>query len=393
MTTMPGADLAMTNQLTTIQLSEREKIKKYWPGAYEKQLRFDTNAENGVISPILRLCWSYLCNMSCDHCCAEHYMDRHLVMLTGHKEQRRTLNLEDVSRISEEAHNYGIFRFVMTGGEPTTWRDLFLVIKTVNPDKHLIFCDSNGWLLGDEFSGEDMVMRLADAGIYKMQVSLDSFIEQDHDRFRNKPGSHKRVMAAIKSILKTRMKLLIQTCLVKGRAFTQEFKDLSQFCTDNSFMLYVTYDKPVGTSKEKLAGLVIGKEDADEVRRMELAGQNITTHMTVPWVRSKDGALGKYDGCITVKGINTITSTGEVVPCPYMDWSIGNILHEPLGLILDRGMRNRLLGPHRKDCLIGEDREFMARHTQVVEERKARGEVLLPVPYGEGFSDADLIPE
>ena len=30
---------------------------------------------------------------------------------------------------------------------------------------------------------------------------------------------------------------------------------------------------------------------------------------------------------------------GEIVPCPYMDLSIGNVTKEPLKVILDRGMK------------------------------------------------------
>jgi hypothetical protein len=108
--------------------------------------------------------------------------------------------------------------------------------------------------------------------------------------------------------------------------------------------------------------------------------------MTPAFTRGKDGALGHYDGCITVKGILTLTSTGEIVPCPYMDMSIGNVLYEPLAMILTRGMRNKWLGSHRKDCLIGEDHEFIELHNKAVGNR-----IQLPVPYGEGFSDDDLI--
>jgi MoaA/NifB/PqqE/SkfB family radical SAM enzyme len=368
------------DQFTTNQTQEREKLKQCWPMAYEKQQRFDANAVNGVISPILRLCWSFLCNFTCEHCCAEHYMDRHLVKLTGKKEQRRTLNLNDVRDISHQADECGLYRFVLTGGEPTAWKDLFEVIEAVDPQKHLVILDSNAWLLTDA-----LVKRLADAGVYKMQISLDSFIEADHDLFRSKPGSYKKVMRAVEAIKQTDMKLMLSTCLVRGRASTPEFKDLCEFTTELGAMLYVTYAKPVGTCKVKHEDFVITKEDADQVRELE-KHYNVTTHMTPSYMRGQDGALGHYDGCITVKGINTITSTGEIVPCPYMDWSIGNVLHEPLAKILDRGMRNKWLGPHRKDCLIGEDGEFIELHN-----KKVKGLTHLPVLYGQGFSDADLI--
>jgi MoaA/NifB/PqqE/SkfB family radical SAM enzyme len=158
---------------------------------------------------------------------------------------------------------------------------------------------------------------------------------------------------------------------------SEEFRNLCEFSKQRGIGLYVTYAKPVGSCKDHLEWLIT-KDDADYLRELE-KDYPVFTHMTPSY--------GMFQGCITVKGIITVTSTGEIVPCPYMDMSIGNYLKEPLKLILERGMRNKWLGPHRPDCLIGEDREFIKFHNDTVGDR-----VLLPVPYGEGFSDADLLP-
>ena len=97
-------------------------------------------------------------------------------------------------------------------------------------------------------------------------------------------------------------------------------------------------------------------------------------------------SYGSYKGCITVKGIITITSTNEVTPCPYIDFSLGNLRKTPLKEVLDRGMRNKWLGPHRPDCLIGEDPSFIKLHQE-----KTKGRTHLPVPWGEGFSDDNQV--
>ena len=54
--------------------------------------------------------------------------------------------------------------------------------------------------------------------------------------------------------------------------------------------------------------------------------------------------------------------------------------------VLARGMRNPWLGPHRPDCIIGEDPKFIALHAA-----KTHGAKLLPVPWGKGFSDQDSL--
>lgn len=330
--------------------------------------------DNGFPTPVIRLAANMLCNFQCDHCCAEHYMDRHLVKLTSKPEQRHQLDLNDIRELSRQADEYGLARFVMTGGEPLVMRDPSFeeVVAAVDPDKHYVITDTNGWFLDHE-----KATHLKSIGVEKVQLSLDSYIEAEHDDFRNKPGSYKRVMRAIDASLDAGLNLILSTCLVHARVRSEEFKNLCEFSKRRGIGLYVTYAKPVGSCKDHLEWLIT-KDDADYLRELE-KDYPVFTHMTPSY--------GMFQGCITVKGIITVTSTGEIVPCPYMDMSIGNYLKEPLKLILERGMRNKWLGPHRPDCLIGEDREFIKFHNDTVGDR-----VLLPVPYGEGFSDADLLP-
>src|SRR5581483_6332846 len=269
-------------ELNSVEAVKRDELRQRKPRVYEKIRRFDAAASKGVISPILRLAWSYLCNFECDHCCAEHRMDRYLIKITGKPEKRRRMNYEDLARLAQEADEYGIYRFVLTGGEPTTWKDLFKVIGILDPDRHLVIMYSNAWLLGEH---PELIRKLADAGVYKMQISLDSYIPAEHVQFRNKPGSYKRVMQTLPLMLEAGMKLMVSTCLVRDRAFSEEFEDLCRFCQDLGAMLYVTYAKPTGTCGVH-EDWVVTKRDADRIRELERR-YDITTHMTPSYMRDK----------------------------------------------------------------------------------------------------------
>jgi MoaA/NifB/PqqE/SkfB family radical SAM enzyme len=365
---------ALTAELSDLEKKKRGDLARRKPYIAAKLAANKERQENGFPTPVIRLAANMLCNFQCDHCCAEHYMDRHLVKLTSKPEQRHQLDLNDIRELSRQADEYGLARFVMTGGEPLVMRDPSFeeVVAAVDPDKHYVITDTNGWFLDHE-----KARHLKSIGVEKVQLSLDSYIEAEHDDFRNKPGSYKRVMKAIDASLEAGLNLILSTCLVHARVRSEEFRNLCEFSKGRGIGLYVTYAKPVGSCKDHLEWLIT-KDDADYLRELE-KDYPVFTHMTPSY--------GMFQGCITVKGIITVTSTGEIVPCPYMDMSIGNYLKEPLKLILERGMRNKWLGPHRPDCLIGEDREFIKFHNDTVGDR-----VLLPVPYGEGFSDADLLP-
>lgn len=359
------------NKLTEEERKKREGLKARKPYVAAKLENISALEEKGEISPIIRLEKSYLCNFNCTHCSAEYYMDRHMEKVFKIEDERPKIDLDDIRDLSRQADELGLARFVITGGEPLVMKDFDEVVEAIDPDKHYIITDTNGWFLDDK-----RAKHLKQIGVEKVQLSLDSFIEKEHDEFRKKPRSYQRVMRAIDASLDAGLNLLLSTVLVKGRAKTEEFKNMCKFVTERGFGLYVSYAKPTGSCTEH-PEFVIDKEDADILRELEKE-YNVFTHMTPSY--------GSFKGCITVKGIITVTSTSEVTPCPYIDFSLGNLRETSLKEILDRGMRNPWLGPYRPDCIIGEDQKFIELHTE-----KTKGYKQLPVPWGEGFSDDDSL--
>tara|TARA_B100001093_G_scaffold508483_1_gene570790 strand:+ start:206 stop:1324 length:1119 start_codon:yes stop_codon:yes gene_type:complete len=363
--------LLSEQNLSPAEKAKRQGLAKTKPHVAKKLSNIIAMEERGEISPIIRIEKSYLCNFQCTHCSAEYYMDRHLEKVLKTKEDRSQMTLEDIRNISKQADDLGLARFVITGGEPLVMKDFAQVVEAIDPEKHYIISDTNGWFLDDA-----KAQYLKSVGVDKVQLSLDSFIEKEHDLFRNKPHSYKKVMRAVDASLKAGLNLILSTVLIKGRGSTKEFEDMCKYCNDRGIGLYVSYAKPVGSATDH-PEFVITKEDADQVRELEKK-YNVFTHMTPSY--------GSHKGCITVKGIITITSTNEVTPCPYIDFSLGNLRKTPLKEVLDRGMRNKWLGPHRPDCLIGEDPSFIKKHQEIT-----KNYTHLPVPYGEGFSDDDKL--
>lgn len=357
--------------LSAEERSKREGLAKTKPYVAQKLAKISKMEEGGEVNPIIRLEKSYLCNFQCTHCSAEFYMDRHLEKKLKTKEDRTQMTMDDIRNISKQADELGLARFVITGGEPLVMRDFDQVVEAIDPEKHYIISDTNGWFLDDK-----KAKHLKEIGVEKIQLSLDSFDEKAHDLFRNKPHSYKKVMRAVDSSLNAGLNLILSTVLIKGRASTKEFEDMCKFATDRGIGLYVSYAKPVGSATEH-PEFVITKEDADQVRELEKK-YKVFTHMTPSY--------GSFKGCITVKGIITVTSTNEITPCPYIDFSLGNLRKTSLKEILSRGMKNKWLGPHRPDCLIGEDQSFIKLHQKITKKYTH-----LPVPYGEGFSDEDFV--
>ncbi len=362
-------------------LSLREKAKRrdqslVRPRVHEKIQKFFENMLDGAISPILRIKINRsLCNLHCAHCCEEPYMSRDLKKRTGAIDPRKQMSLEDYAELSRQADDYGIFRFVLTGGEALLDKNLDKLIEALDPQKHLIILDSNGWTFD-----ENRAKWFADQGGYKVQLSLDSMIEEEHDSFRGRKGSYKRVIRALDAAKSADLELLISTCVVRDRVFSDEFLSMCEYCKDNDIPLYVTLAKPVGTAREQ-ASWVCTKEDVDQLKLLE-DRYNVFTHMCPSY--------GQPGRCITVKGINTVNHDGELIPCPYMDLSIGNIVQEGLGVVLNRGMLNKWLGPHRDECIIGEHQGFIDFHNTAVQAH-LKTSPLLPVPFSQGFGKTDSL--
>ena len=363
--------LAEQEALSLVEKKKRtdQSIKR--PRVHEKIQNYFKGMLDGQISPILRLKINRsLCNFHCAHCCEEPYMSRDLKKKTGALDPRPQMNLEDYRKLSQEADDFGIFRFVLTGGEALLDKNLDKLIEALDPQKHLIILDTNGWTFDTE-----KAKWFASLGGYKAQISLDSMIEAEHDSFRGKKGSYKRVMRALAASKESGLELLISTCIIKDRVFTQEFEDLCVFCKTEDIPLYVTLAKPVGTAREQDTW-VCTKKDVDHLKMLENK-YNIFTHMTPSY--------GQPGRCITVKGINTVNHDGEIIPCPYMDLSIGNVTKESLSSIMERGMKNSWLGPYRDECIIGEHKDFIQFHNKAVNDYLDVSP-LLPVPYEYGFA-------
>ena len=96
-------------------------------------------------------------------------------------------------------------------------------------------------------------------------------------------------------------------------------------------------------------------------------------------------AYGLNMGCIALKGMFSITQYGDVLPCPYIHTSIGNVFKEPLKDIIKRGQKIKYFGEHIDTCLIAEDRAFIKKYVEGRIYNKP-----LPVPCSEVFTEEDI---
>lgn len=325
--------------LKTAEINKRNRLSISKPYVYEKMLKLEDKLKCGESIAIIQFQYNYACNLKCVHCSIKRFQ----------YQNKPSFTLDNVRKLSKEADEMGLARFVITGGEPLVFKDLDQLVEAINPQKFYINMDSNGWFLNEE-----KAKHLQTIGIDRIQLSLDSLNAEEHDEFRQKEGSHARAMAAIDACQKIDLDLFVQTVVTKQRLYSDEFIQFVEYLNNRGIMVFVTYAKPVG-AWEGHYECMVNKDDMDYMRELEKK-YNLCTHLTP--------AYGRDMGCIAVKGMISITQYGDVQPCPYMHMSLGNVFNEPLKDIIQRGLNIKWFGEYLDDCPIARDRDFIAKYIE-----------------------------
>lgn len=353
----------MTTQQTQLKPEEknkRNKLKEEKPYVYEKIMKFEEKFKKGESIAIMHIQYDYICNFRCQHCSIRR--------LQG-KRKDRQLTPIDIKELARQADELGLARFVITGGEPLVFPDLDELIAAIDPQKFYINCDTNGWLLD-----EKMAKHLKSIGVDRIQLSVDSLDAAEHDNFRNKKGSHERAMRAVDASLAAGLDIFINTVVTKQRLRSDEFIKFVEYFNKKGVGVFVSYAKPVGAWEGKF-DVLIDKKDMKYMEKLEKK-YKVFTHLTP--------AYGLNMGCIALKGMITITQYGDVLPCQYLQVSIGNIFKEPLKDIIKRGMDIKYFGEHIDTCFMAEDKNFLKNYLV----KKVYGKPL-PVYYSEVFTEKD----
>jgi MoaA/NifB/PqqE/SkfB family radical SAM enzyme len=350
------SDSGLKNQ----ELARRNQLKTEKPYVYEKILKFGDKLKRGESIAIIQFQYNYNCNFRCDHCSVKKFQ--------GNKDAR-SFTIADVKELSRQADEMGLARFVITGGEPLTFKDFDELVAAIDPQKFYINCDTNGWFLD-----EAKAKHLKSIGVDRIQLSIDSLDPKEHDNFRKAKGSHARAMKAIDASLNAGLGLFIQTVVTKQRLHSEEFMQFVEYFNKRGIKVFITYAKPVGAWEGNL-DVLVDMDDINYVRELEKT-HDVCTHLTP--------AYGLNMGCIAVKGMVSVTQYGDVLPCPYFHSSIGNVFREPLKDIIQRGLNIKYFGEHVDTCLIAEDKDFIRKF----EIGRIYGKPL-PVPCDEVFSEED----
>src|SRR5450631_704953 len=282
------------------------------------------------------------CDLACMHCRASAQPDR----------DPMELSTDEGKNLIDQIATLKVPVFVLTGGDPIKRPDLFeLVGHARSVGVRVSLTPSAAPLLTRE-----MVVRLKEAGLARLAVSMDGACAETHDAFRGMSGSFARTLDAIRWANEIGLPVQINTTF--SRRNIAEIDGLVALMETLQITLWsVFFLVPTGRGKlsdllnaeefeqvfarlytlSKTASFDIKTTEAQHYRRFLLqqrvAERKSGTETTGSQQKAAD-AIGRAPrGLNDGKGFVFVSHTGEVFPSGFLPLSAGNIREQELATI------------------------------------------------------------
>jgi cyclic pyranopterin phosphate synthase len=309
----------------------------------------------------LRISVTDRCNFRCPYCMpAELFGERHAFL-----PKPEILTFEEIARLARVFVDLGARKLRVTGGEPLVRAELPVLIRALAgiPGVEDLALTTNGFLLAAH------ARALADAGLHRVTVSLDSLDPATFRRLSGSPQGPQRVLAGIAAAAAAGLGPLKINCVVQRGENDAEVVALARHFRGSGHVLRFIEFMDVGTRNVWELGRVVPAreilERIDAVFPLEPAEPNYPGEVARRW-RYRDGAgeIGAIasvtrpfcGGCTRAR----LTAEGRLVTCLFA--SEGRDLKGPLRAGADdEELRALVLGRWR------------ARDDRYSEERAASG--------------------
>lgn len=142
---------------------------------------------------------TFSCNFRCKYC---------YQVVSGNADGR--LDLEKCLALVDEAADWGIVYFGMTGGEPTLFKGWMTLLEYVLSHDLSPVLTSNGTVIGRDPS---IAQRLCEIGLEEITISLDASYPELHHEITNSANSFTKVVNAIRYLLEAGIRVAVKHVL------------------------------------------------------------------------------------------------------------------------------------------------------------------------------------
>lgn len=277
------------------------------------------------------------CQCRCVHCSA-----------VDAGSQAPPLSLDEVRRVVAESVALGVTNVTFTGGEPLLREDLEALVATVPAREavSLVFTNGIGLTPG-------RARQLKDAGLWGVQVSLDSPEEEAHDRLRGWPGCFEAVRAGVAAARAAGLLVGLSTYATSGSVRDGHLARIAELGASWGAHELTVFDAlPSGRLRGREALLLSSEsrqrlvQDGLELRARYRGRMHVVTQS---WTNSAKG-FARFIGCLAGHYQFHVTADGRFRPCDFTPLSIGNVRVSSVPELWQRLTSHPAYRRHSRSC-------------------------------------------
>lgn len=343
MKTNPYVRRVIVTKLNRLQLGLLATLTGFTPARAMLQLKYfwRKRVMGQSIPQVLTLGVTYRCQCKCVHCSSN-------IPNLDKRSRPDILTQADLRYLLDQAAEMGIPRVTFFGGEPLMREDICDLVQYAHSKGMMSRINTNGLTLD-----EPMVLRLRKAGLTHCDVSIDSADPAEHDKLRGVPGLFNKATDGIRLLRKHGMLCQIVTYAGKRSLPAGLLRIIELGRRLRVTNVSIVFPMATGCWFESYNELL---SDEERLQVRELA-DGFFAHVEMPTPEAK---------CNVVKKSSLyISPEGDVTPCPFVPWSLGNIrdhMFKDIFLALSKSYCSETRG----NCLMN-DRETRDNLRQTIE--------------------------
>ena len=261
------------------------------------------------VPTFLDLATTYRCQCRCVHCAADAFP-------AGGRTELTTSQLKSVI---DAASRLGVLEIIFSGGEPLLRKDTAELVRHAHDAGLIIRLNTNGLGLTRE-----RVAELKEAGLNQCGVSIDDADPAVHDRLRGFPGAYEKAVQGIRNLHKFGIFCQILTYASRQNVPAGLEKIIALAKRLDVLAVFVFFPMAVGRWDAAFDQVL-----TDEERAAVRALQDLSmVHIELPTPRTLC--------CAHAKDVLYVTAYGDVTPCPFVPYVIGNIRDHALSHVWRR---------------------------------------------------------
>jgi MoaA/NifB/PqqE/SkfB family radical SAM enzyme len=258
------------------------------------------------------------CQYSCNHCSA-----------AGRDPKRPDMSYQEIRRVIDECLALGVSNITFTGGEPLLNKDIMRLIASVPGELAVTQVFTNAAALSSS-----MIAELKSAGLYGLQVSLDSADPIEHDQMRGFKGAFTAVGEGVREARKKGLLVGISTYATRDRierGFLPDVASLVQSWGANEITVFDAIETGrLRGKKELLIDKLSRRRLIADMKIINRRYRNKLRVVTQSWTNSGQ-SFSRFIGCLAAKFQIHITAQGDLTPCDFTPLSFGNIRESSVG--------------------------------------------------------------